>query len=363
MKLLAIAETVVRYSVWPLVPEALKRSLRPSIMQLRGDKISPPLPSVGLPDVEDLNSANRDPEIRAIAARYHSIIAGNDEDWSGTLSSPDALDALVAYAYHAAVHSHEAMLKLIQSFDYRFPTPPADSMSDEYRQFWLDQYGRIARRHYRVSNESHEFDSKIEAYYPYNTRNPQIIAAHIIASGAILEAITKPPPGRVLELGVGWGNTALQIGLSGYEVTVLDIEKKYLDIVHRRFRSSGLSVNCIHGEFFDAAKADGLFDVVLFYECFHHCVDHAKLLDVLREKLAPDGVIIFAGEAIERSIPYPWGLNPSGQAVWSIRHHGWMELVFSEPYFIDLLTRTGFAVTKNQQPHSAHSIVYTARKI
>jgi hypothetical protein len=38
-----------------------------------------------------------------------------------------------------------------------------------------------------------------------------------------------------------------------------------------------------------------------------------------------------------------------------------MELVFKESYFLQLLKRAGFSVSKNPNPHSAHSVVYTAR--
>ncbi|KIZ45318.1 hypothetical protein OO17_08030 [Rhodopseudomonas palustris] len=149
--------------------------------------------------------------------------------------------------------------------------------------------------------------------------------------------------------------------MAGYDVTVLDIERKYLEIVERRFKKDGLKVSCVLGEFFEAERIEGTFDVILFYECFHHCLEHASLLKMLKRKLSQNGVIIFAGETIDDSLPFAWGLNPSGQGVWSIRHRGWMELSFTERYFLDLLDHAGFVVTKNRNPHSAHSTVYTAR--
>lgn len=90
-------------------------------------------------------------------------------------------------------------------------------------------------------------------------------------------------------------------------------------------------------------------------------MDHAKLLLLLRERLTPCGVIIFAGETINEILPFAWGLNLTGQGMWSIRNHGWMELVFKESYFMELLDRSGFRVTRNMNPHSAHSVVFTAR--
>src|ERR1700694_891953 len=118
-------------------------------------------------------------------------------------------------------------------------------------------------------------------------------------------------------MGVGFGNTALQIGHSGYDATVLDIEKKHLEIVSERFEREGMNVRCLHMQFMDIAKLDERFDAIVFYECFHHCIDHPQLLLILRERLTAGGVIIFAGETINEILPYAWGLNPTGQGIWS----------------------------------------------
>ena len=374
MRVLQIVEAAVRYTVWPLIPEALKRRVRPTVMWLRGDVMVASASTASQVIVAPASTASQVVDVAAseletllIARRYQEIINGGARQPGGgtssgaALTSPLSIDALVGYAHHAAVHSHDAMLQLIHSFHYEYPVPPADPFSPAYKDFWSKQYEAVAQRTYTFENELHDFDPKMESgVYPYNTRDPKIIAAHVIAAGAILEAIPFPPPARVLELGVGFGNTAFQIGLSGYDVTVLDIEKKYLDSVKSRFDREGLSVNCVHGEFFEAANLDGQFDVILFYECFHHCLEHVALLAMLKTKLTARGVIIFAGEAIDNDIPFPWGLNTSGQAVWSIRHFGWMELCFREDYFLDLLHRVGFTVSKSPSPHSSHSVVYTA---
>lgn len=300
--------------------------------------------------------------------RYRQIVEhGTETSMLGCeieLFAPEHADSMVKWSLQAAnVKGDAGLSAYMSSFKYRFPLPPEDPFSKDYRDFWMAQYEALAQKVYAIENEHHEFDqaSLRVRPYPYNLRNQKIIAAHIIASGAILEAIAAPPPAKVLEMGVGFGNTALQIGLSGYDLTVLDIEKKFLEIVAERFEKEGMAVRCLHMQFMDIAELPEQFDAIVFYECFHHCIDHPQLLLLLREKLTPEGVIVFAGETINENLPYAWGLNPTGQGIWSIRHHGWMELVFKESYFLELLKRSGFLVTKNVNPHSAHSVVYTAR--
>jgi 2-polyprenyl-3-methyl-5-hydroxy-6-metoxy-1,4-benzoquinol methylase len=302
-----------------------------------------------------------------LAQRYDQVVDGTAISMHGheiELSASEHMDDMVRLSHYAAKHRGDAGLSAyINSFKYRFPQPPGDPFSMDYRDFWMGQYELMAQKTYVVENEYQEFDqAKLRVTpYPYNLRNQKVVAAHIIAAGAILEAIPMAPPAKILEMGVGFGNTALQIGLCGYDVTVLDIEKKYLDIVSERFERDGMAVRCLHMQFMDIEQLDERFDAIVFYESFHHCIDHYQLLMMLRGRLAAGGVIIFAGETVEENLGYPWGLNPSGQAVWCTRHHGWMELAFEESYFLKLLKRCGFQVTKNANPHSAHSRVYTAR--
>jgi hypothetical protein len=49
-------------------------------------------------------------------------------------------------------------------------------------------------------------------------------------------------------------------------------------------------------------------------------------------------------EPINENLPYDWGLNPAGEALWQIRTNGWCELVFRESYLISTLKKNGFLV-------------------
>ena len=55
---------------------------------------------------------------------------------------------------------------------------------------------------------------------------------------------------------------------------------------------------------------------MIFFEAFHHCIDHKDALTRIRDLLKPKGFICFSGEPIlsnqlpDRAeiLPYPWGL-------------------------------------------------------
>jgi 2-polyprenyl-3-methyl-5-hydroxy-6-metoxy-1,4-benzoquinol methylase len=380
-RLLGSFERLVRESVWPYVPETARRQIRRFVAAgrelarvVRGNlwatlpepirrqiRLSATRRALGMGYFEPIDI------MKLLEQRYHEVTAGTAVPIHGheiELSTPEHADEMVKLALLLQKNQgYSSLAAYINSFAYRFPPPPNDPFSTDYRDFWMAQYEAMARKTYAIENEHHDFDlANLRLRpHPYNLRNQKVIGAHIIAAGTILEAIVAPPPAKILEMGVGFGNTALQIGLSGYDVTVLDIEKKHLEIVAERFEREGMAVRCLHMQFMDIAKLDERFDAIVFYECFHHCIDHPRLLLMLREKLTANGVIIFAGETINEILPYDWGLNPTGQGIWSVRHHGWMELVFKESYFVVLLERAGFLVSQNMNPHSAHSWVFTAR--
>lgn len=374
-------DRIIRESVWPFVPEPIRRQIRRFVAAsrvllkvVRGNlwasvpetirrqiRLAATRRALGIVPFGPIDT------LQQLEQRYQQLIAGTAATMPGLeieLSTPEHADEMVARALLLQKnYGYPYLTAYISSFTYRFPNPPSDPFSMDYRNFWMAQYEALARKSYVIENEHHNFDlaSLRVTPHPYNLRDQKVIAAHVIASGTILEAIVAPPPAKVLEMGVGFGNTALQMGLSGYDVTVLDIEKKHLEIVAERFGREGLAVRCLHMQFLDIAKLDERFDAIVFYECFHHCLDHHRLLSILREKLTARGVIIFAGETINEILPYAWGLNPTGQGVWSVRHHGWMELVFKESYFVQLMEWAGFSVSQNLNPHSAHSWVFTAR--
>ena len=53
---------------------------------------------------------------------------------------------------------------------------------------------------------------------------------------------------------------------------------------------------------------------------------------------------------MNENLPYDWGLNPAGEALWQIRTHGWFELVFRESYLRKTLERKGYSVEKFESP-------------
>lgn len=90
--------------------------------------------------------------------------------------------------------------------------------------------------------------------------------------------------------------------------------------------------------------------VYCFFESFHHAYDHLQLLDSIPSLLELGGCLALAGEPLNDNLPFEWGINPAGEALWQIRMHGWFELIFRESYLISTLERKGFSVKKIESP-------------
>ena len=225
--------------------------------------------------------------------------------------------------------------------------PSCAPNAPEYRSFWEDTHFSILGETYEARrHENFDFDlaQMIECPYPYITKEPSIIAQQVRDWANVLEAIDLPGGSHILEMGAGWGNTSLLLAQSGFKVSVLDINPRYLDLISARCQRLALNIETIEGEFLDVAKLDQRYDAVLFYESFHHSLDHGELLRTVKTRLNERGRVYFAGEPIIENAPYAWGLNPSGEALFQMHTHGWMELIFDRGYFEELLNSLGFTL-------------------
>jgi hypothetical protein len=100
----------------------------------------------------------------------------------------------------------------------------------------------------------------------------------------------------------------------------------------------------------------------LFFECFHHCADHLKLIKQLPGMIKDSGIIVFASEPIIEDFPVPWGLRLDGMSVWSIRRFKWLELGFKESYFVRTMLKHGWIVEKKTCIDTHLGVVFLARR-
>jgi SAM-dependent methyltransferase len=201
----------------------------------------------------------------------------------------------------------------------------------------------------------------------YQTGESTWLGEFLQAYGGVLKALDVRRGARILEYGAGEGFMAVQLARLGCDVTVVDIEQRYLKIISSEAKALGASVRGIQGQFGDGPP-DLKFDAILFFEAFHHALDHLDLLKQLRARLAANGRVFFAGEPIieagsywEPTLPYPWGPRLDALSLRAMRAYGWCELGFSLGYFIEALMRAGFVVRFRPCADTARGSAYIAQ--
>ena len=83
---------------------------------------------------------------------------------------------------------------------------------------------------------------------------------------------------RVLEVGAGSGQAAVELSRAGAEVTVVDYVESSLAVVRRYSARAGVSLRLVRGDAFGLPFADGSFDFVVHQGLLEHFRNPCDLL-------------------------------------------------------------------------------------
>ena len=282
------------------------------------------------------------------------------------LTTIEELDVKLAECEAAAAVSDDELRRVFTTFrmDISQSFPP-DPFSKEYRDRVMALYHHIAGRPYHVSNEISAFNvaEADRRPFPYATLSSKTAGHFLMGTAFLLHALDLKRGARVVEFGPGWGNTTIWMAMLGFDVTAVDIEPHFCELLTARARRHDVNLTIVNDDFMWAEKVTDPFDAAVFFECFHHCSDHNRLLKALNRAVKPGGKVYFAAEPIVADFPIPWGLRMDGELLWAIRRNGWMELGFSENYFKEALRRSGWGVRKHVFPDLAWACVWEAQRI
>ncbi|SAL56614.1 Mg-protoporphyrin IX methyl transferase [Caballeronia udeis] len=249
-----------------------------------------------------------------------------------------------------AVSSDTELRALFRTFKMKYSKADEDPFSMAYATAQFKLYEEISGQPYRLQNEETKFDLDAVAVrpFPYSTGSTQVVGDQLFAIGSLMRRMKIPSGGRILEFGPGWGNTTIAFAKAGFQVTAVDIEKRFCELLERRAAQAHVSLSVINDDFMWAESVSEPYDAVVFFECFHHCADHMRLLRALQKTLKINGRIYFLGEPITRRFRIAWGLRLDGESLWAVRKHGWLELGFNETYFERALAGAGLRGMKYQ---------------
>ncbi len=274
-----------------------------------------------------------------------------------------ALDAKIRECDAASLVSDNALRQVFTTFRMDFATDlPHDPLSDTYRDRQMALYNEVSGKAYRLENEATPFDVKaaVRRPFPWSTQSVGTAGRYLGAIAHLLRTLKVSPGDRVLEFGPGWGETTLTLARLGLDVTAVDLEANFCELIRQRAAEAGVAVTVVNSDFMWAETVTEPYDAIIFFECFHHCDDHLRLLRALKGALKPGGRIYFAAEPIVDDYPVPWGLRMDGESLWAIRKHGWLELGFRSDYFRQALKQYGFKSLRHASADLGHISVWEA---
>lgn len=286
---------------------------------------------------------------------------------------PEEVDAFADEADRRAGVSHAERGRFLASRWLEHGEAPrgadgrADPFGATHAEWVLAQWRQASGRPVYSLDLEHDpnvrvSEDQLQRLYPYVSGDTRFIAGYMMGVYHALGLLADAPNKRVVEYGVGWGNTTMAMLEAGFQVLAVDIDPKWLELLRMRAARQGIEerLRTLHAEF-GALPADlEPPGAALFYECFHHALNHDATLARLSEVLVDGGLVVFAGETIFKDFPIDWGLRLDGHSVWAIRRFGWMELGFHEDYFILLNRRHHLALRHHQLPgYGTFGLVYT----
>ena len=258
------------------------------------------------------------------------------------------LDSFVEKSDTLGGPGHPATLKYWSDFHY-ITTVKIDTNlnpdSAEYFSQMIQLYEEISGRQLDQQKNEMTFPNVNELVgleSPYAFQKPSDRAIHYLRLAKAIEVANLPKDACVLDMGCGWGLSSELLAQLGFNVSAIDINPLFVELVQRRAKRLNLSIKVTESSFDEYVAEPMTFDAVLFYECFHHAIKPKDLLKNMYLFLKQQGKLILAGEPIQNLWWPNWGIRLDALSVYCIRKFGWFESGCSEMYLKKILAENNF---------------------
>ena len=196
-----------------------------------------------------------------------------------------------------------------------------------FRRNWRKDSRRNVAHHYDLSDELYEAfldpDMQYSCAY-YTDPDNSLEQAQLDKKAHIAAKLALKPGQRVLDIGCGWGGTALYLNrVAGVDVTGVTLSEHQLAVARRRAAEAGVSDH-VRFELIDYRDVEGPFDRIVSVGMFEHVglAHFDEFFAKCRSLLKPDGVMLLHtigkfGKAGKSSDPFvakyifPGGYLPS----------------------------------------------------
>jgi SAM-dependent methyltransferase len=148
---------------------------------------------------------------------------------------------------------------------------------------------------------------------------------------------------RVLDVGVGDGETSLYLGSLGYEVVAVEPVKRRCRQITEVAGRCGWKVTPFLGIGERLGEVDGLFDTVVFHSSLHHCDDPQEAVRQSFAKLKPGGKLYLLSEPL---LKVYWSREKFERLLEEhpkeMGHYGGNEHIYRFSEYVAMLRSAGF---------------------
>ncbi|AEH87081.1 class I SAM-dependent methyltransferase [Mesorhizobium opportunistum] len=238
-----------------------------------------------------------------------------------------------------------------------------DPFGEEYTAQQIAVYREIAARDLdQQMNELTDFAmaDHIAGANPYTHQPPTAVALHVGRVARAIQYSGLQIGNHVLDMGCGWGTSCELMAFCGLEVTGLDINARFVELVDARAKRIGHKVGTMRGSF-ESIPGDTLYDAALYYESLHHAVKPWETLSLVHSRLKPGGKLMLAGEPVN-DIWKHWGIRTDPLSIYCIRKFGWFESGWSADFIARCVKRCGFEIEHFMDEAGSIGWIMIARK-
>lgn len=151
-------------------------------------------------------------------------------------------------------------------------------------------------------------------------------------------------PCRVLDVGVGRGESSLYLALQGHSVSVVEPSPDLCKVLEFTANVYGLSLTIYNCNAEAINQITDLFDVVIFNSSLHHCDDPIKALLSCYNCLVECGKIILVNEPILQVFKTKqWFYNRLKTHPEEMGHYGGNEHIYRYHEYVQMLKLAGFS--------------------
>jgi 2-polyprenyl-3-methyl-5-hydroxy-6-metoxy-1,4-benzoquinol methylase len=159
---------------------------------------------------------------------------------------------------------------------------------------------------------------------------------------------------KILDIGVGVGQTSMYLALKGHEVTAVEPSPDFCLVLESMAKKANLNM-AIHECSMESADFDNEFDVCIFNASFHHCENPAAAAVKCFKALKNNGKIFLINEQVLRfykskAAYYNNLKNNPGK----VQHYGGNEHVYRNPEYRNFLKKAGFNPIRHTVPFYYH---------